>query len=130
MLERGRGLLPKLVVGDNAFLRIPEFDQGPTDPRNLVVVVLSAENNLFVVGTENGRVNRRLERNALEASKCKILAVSDVPDVEHSVRELVRLGSVGKGQGYRRCNCRQKCLSGRCSCKKAGLFCNSACHGG
>ena len=44
MLERERGLLPQLVVGDNAFLGMPQFDRGPTDPRTLVVVVLNIEN--------------------------------------------------------------------------------------
>lgn len=54
----------------------------------------------------------------------------DVPDVEYSIRELVRLCSVGKGQaqGYRKCNCCEKCNSRKCSFKRAGLLCNSVCH--
>lgn len=130
MVTRGKGLLPPLKEGDNALLRIPEFDQGRGDARNLIVVILKEEDGKFEVGTKHGRVDRRLERNALDATKCTSVAVSDVPEAEFTIRELVRLDSVGTGQGYRRCNCRQKCVSKRCACVKSGLQCNSACHAG
>ena len=74
-----------------------EFDQDRADAKNLVVTVLSVEDGKFTVGTKNGRV----ERNALDVTKCKALSVGcDVPDSEHSVRELVRLDSVGGGEDF------------------------------
>ena len=41
MKRRATHMLTDFECGDNATLKVPEFDRGPTDPRNLLVVVLS-----------------------------------------------------------------------------------------
>jgi len=121
--------MPPLRVGDNALVKITEFDRGRADPANLIVVILEIHDGTkYVVGTKHGRLDRRLERNALDTTRYNAISLTDVPGVEYSLRELVKLASVGTGQGYRRCLCRQKCGTNRCSCFKGGLKCNSACH--
>ncbi|CAN0112481.1 unnamed protein product [Heterosigma akashiwo] len=44
--------------------------------------------------------------------------------------QAARALSAYNGQGFVRCNCRAqgRCTDNRCSCKKAGLLCNSKCH--
>ena len=45
-----------------------------------------------------------------------------------SIREIIKLDSIGNGQGYIKCGClKGKCDN--CTCKKKGLLCNSRCHG-
>ncbi|XP_068205420.1 uncharacterized protein [Palaemon carinicauda] len=56
------------------------------------------------------------------------LLIENIPKQKLSIRELVRAGSLCGGQGYQRCLYRSNCLSKRCSCLKASLRCNSACH--
>lgn len=41
--------------------------------------------------------------------------------VRVTVREAVRLISVGHGQGFIKCDCKGKCMQSRCSCRTAGL---------
>ena len=40
MKRRATHLLKEFMPGDNATIRVPEFDRGPTDPKNLIVVIL------------------------------------------------------------------------------------------
>jgi hypothetical protein len=129
MVLRSKGSLPEVVVGDNVSIPVPEFDRGRGDPANIIVVVMEAKDGKFKIGTKHGVVESLMERNAFDVSKYHGIKVKDVRlDLVTSVRNLVRLGSVGNGQGYRRCACSQNCLTKRCKCYKEGYECNSACH--
>jgi len=156
MVSRSSGILPPIKVGDYVLLAIPSFDRGRGDPANLVAVVIKEKEKKFRVATQHGILNRfvKVLRNSatfcasvvsfkifvaggwketvyLAATKYHSLSVSDVTtNVEFSLRELVRLGSVGTGQGYRRCSCRQKCSTKCCTCFKNGYVCDSICHPG
>lgn len=109
---------------------VSEFDRGRGDPANLIGVIMSENEGKFQIGTKHGIVNNWLERNSLQATKYKNLKLCDVPNQETNVRTLVRKGSVGSGQGYKRCNCTKICRSNRCKCFKNNVLCNSACHAG
>nr|CAH7758792.1 unnamed protein product [Callosobruchus chinensis] len=117
-------------VGDNVLLGISEFDRGRGDPANLIGIVLAEKGGKFKVGTKHGIVDTWLERNSLQSTKFKKLKLNDVPNYETNIRTLVRKGSVGFGQGYKRCNCSRMCNSKRCKCVKTNYLCNSACHAG
>lgn len=66
-------------------------------------------------GTKHGIIQNWLERNGLAYTKYSKLSVNDVPlNNETSVRELVRLGSVETGQGYKKCSCKKDRKSARC----------------
>ena len=43
MTRRAKQLLKPFDVGQNATLKVPEFDRGPCDPRNLLVVVIGSQ---------------------------------------------------------------------------------------
>ena len=47
MAHRGKQLLKPLVVGQCATLRVPNVDRGPSDPKNLIVVVLEENDGLY-----------------------------------------------------------------------------------
>ena len=69
-------------------------------------------------------------RNAF--SSVNLIAVTFVKKDSNttvSVREAVRILSMGNGQEFFKCLCTGKCQTNRCSCKKPGVLCNSKCHG-
>lgn len=45
-------------------------------------------------------------------------------------RQFAACDSAVGGQGMLRCSCVGKCQTNKCSCFKAGRFCNSRCHAG
>lgn len=131
MVNRSNKKLGVLNKGDNVLVTVSEFDRGRGDPPNLIGVVIQEKEGKYKIGTKHGIIQNWLERNSLATTKYAKLSVNDVPlSKETSVRELVRLGSVGTGQGYKRCTCKKDCKSARCKCFKNGFVCNSACHFG
>ena len=55
MARRGKKLLQSLLVGQCATLTVPDVDRGPSDPKNLLVVVLKVEKDgLYTVGCREG----------------------------------------------------------------------------
>ena len=116
-------------VGDNCTIRIPEFDRGPSDPKNLLVVVLGIENNLYEVGCRQGKLSTKFTAADLDAVPEKLIYEKDVAaDCILSVRSAVTKAT--GGQGYLKCNCTSKCQTLRCSCLKKKMKCNSKCHPG
>jgi len=132
MVQQGEGILPPVKMGDDVLLDIPIFDRGRGDPPRLIAVVVEEKEGILRVATKHGFLDRWLERNSVHATAHKSLMVEDArtSGSEHSLHELVRMDSVGVGQGYRRCSCRQNCATNRCACRKNNLGCNSACHPG
>ena len=55
-------LLTELHIGQNATLRVPEFDRDPSDPRNLLVVILEKNNDFYEVGCREGRMINKYTR--------------------------------------------------------------------
>ena len=130
MIRRGEGIFPSIKVADNVLIDIPSVDRGRGDPPHLIGVVVDEKDGKLCVA-KHGFLDRWLERNCVQATSYSLLKVEDVTtDEEYSLRALVRLDSVGKGQGYQKCSCHQKCTSKRCACFKNSLGCNSACHPG
>lgn len=54
MKERTNGILDVLNVGDCVLVPVPDVDRGPTDPANIMGVVLEEKNAVYLVGTEAG----------------------------------------------------------------------------
>ena len=106
-----------------------QFDRSNGDLPNIIGVVLSIDDKgLFTIGTKSGRVKGKMSRSQFEPINYKGLEDSHVPpNIELSLREIVRKQSVCNGQGFTKCNCKGNCLKS-CSCFKKGLHCNSACH--
>jgi len=98
MVTRGKGILPPLKVGDNVLVPIPSVDRGRGDAS----VIIEENDGKFRIATKEGILSTRLERNSLAATKYCSLTTADVQNLknEYTLRELIRLGSVGTGQGY------------------------------
>lgn len=129
MKKRAEKILSPAAVGDCVAVFISEFDRGKADPPNVLGVVIEVhENGRFTVGTKVGIFRNQMERTCFEVTKYKGLKTEDVPNVILTSREIVRLQSVGNGQGYKRCSCKGSCADRRCQCFKNDLKCNSACH--
>ena len=116
MARRAKHLLSALEVGDNATLKVPEFDRGPSDSRNLLVVVLQRDEDLYQVGCREGRITTWYTAADMDPVKEKLLTPDDVPDVEMALRTAVTRYT--GGQGYVKCACKTNCTTSGCSCTK------------
>ena len=121
-------MLQKFTEGDNATLRVPDVDRGPSDPRNILVVVLSENDGLYKVGCREGTLDAKFTAADLEKLPEALIEPHSIPEVTVSLRTAVSKAT--GGQGYTKCSCRTKCDTGRCSCKKKKMNCNSRCHPG
>ena len=61
--------LRPLSPGDNVAVPVSEFDKSKGDPPNILGVVLSVDNNNYVVGTKSGVIQGKLARNQVEFIK-------------------------------------------------------------
>ena len=116
MTRRAKHLLSALQLGDNATLKVPEFDWGPCDIRNLLVVVMQRDND--VPGRQQRR-SHNLFLSDLDPVKEKLLTPDKVPNVELALRTAVT--RYKGGQGYVKCSCKTNCKTSRCSCTKKKL---------
>ena len=78
MTRRAKHLLSSLEVGDNATLRVPEIDRGPSDSRNLLVVILHKDEELYQVGCKEGRINTRYTAADLDPVRQKLLTKDSI----------------------------------------------------
>ena len=69
-----------------------------------------------------------MARTKFECIKYKGIKVANVPAKQPTLQEIVSTQGICGGQGFKKCSCKSNCLTQRCSCLKAGLGCNSACH--
>lgn len=88
--------------------------------------VIAVGDDLYRIGTSVGILNTWLPRNALTVTPYSFKG--DIPKTYISVRQAATLLSNNGGQGYRKCNCKSRCDSNRCFCKKNKVLCNSRCH--
>ena len=128
MVRRGKHLVRPLLVGQSATLRVPGVDRGPSDPRNMLVVVLKEQDGLYTVGCRGGILRTKLTAADLSAINQVLLTPDEVPDTTISLRTATAKAT--GGQGFMKCACKPQCTSGRCSCHKKKMICNSRCHPG
>ena len=132
MLEKNKKLINSYKTGDLVLLHTDGIDRGAADAINILCVILEKKHELFKLGCEVGILDTHFPFNAFEKTQLvTTFKANDVPDKQLSVREAIRLLSVGHGQGVLKCNCKTgECNAGRCSCFRANQKCNSRCHGG
>ena len=129
MTRRGNQLVRRLEVGQCATLRVPDVDRGPTDPKNLLVVVMKGEEDgLYTVGCREGVLGSKYTAADLSPIDQVLIKADDVPDIRLTLRTATAKAT--GGQGFVKCQCRTQCSSGRCSCRKKEMKCNSRCHPG
>ena len=127
MTRRGKHQLKPLSIGQCATLRVPDVDRGPTDPKNLLVVILKDEGGLYTVGCREGILKPKFTVADLSAIQQPLIKFEEVPNVNLSIRTATAKAT--GGQGYTKCQCTTPCTSGRCSCLRKEIKCNSRCHG-
>ncbi|KAE8740254.1 hypothetical protein FOCC_FOCC014238 [Frankliniella occidentalis] len=83
------------------------------------------------LGNKNGVLaSLYSSRKQFDVVEEKIVAVDVVPETEHPFRTIVTKSSILGGQGFKKCNCKGRCMTNKCTCRKAGEKCKSQCHGG
>ncbi|KRY57276.1 KRAB-A domain-containing protein 2 [Trichinella britovi] len=128
MTRRAKKMLIPLQIGQNCTLRVPDVDRGPADPKNFLVVVMAECEGLYTVGCREGKLASKFTAADLQVISENILSIDEVPDTEIPLRTAVTKAT--GGQGYVKCMCLSGCSSGRCSCSRKRVLCNSRCHPG
>ena len=82
--------LSELSVGNNVIIPIPQYDHGPTDPRNILGLIEEVTEYGYRVGTSVGTWSWYLCRNQIEAVNDTSLSISMIPFLQISLREAVR----------------------------------------
>ena len=127
-----------LAVGTVVLLLVHDSDRGKCDPKRIPGIVMHVtEHNNYHVACKGGLLNNCLSRGDLVVEKHKTAASYDLQDLVNqawntmkkiSMRQAAANYSPVGGQGMLRCDCKTKCVDGRCKCRKAGYICNSRCH--
>ena len=89
-------------IGDNVTIPIPLVDRGRCDPRNIMGIIRSHdENDLYVIAVRGGVLKGKFSRNQFDICKHVLLDETDVKlDVQVSLREGVNFESKCGGQSF------------------------------
>ena len=94
-----------MSVGQNDTLRVPEVDyRGPCDPRNLLVVIMHVENEMYKVSCREGTLAEKYSTADLDSIRENLIKIDDVPEIELALRRVVSKNT--GGQGYLKCSCK------------------------
>lgn len=119
----------KPAVGRNVTVKIPDVDRAKLDPKSLIAVVTDVKDGgFFELGTKSGKLNSVYTVNQFKLCTDNFMSVDDVPDKTVSLRAAANKLSLVGGQGFKKCNCSQKCVTNRCLCRASNMLCNSRCH--
>ena len=128
-------------VGEVVQVKLHHVDTTKVDPKNITAVVVEiSQYGSYKVACEHGVLKNwyeyhRLSRVTALQNNRAIHGLEDIFEfwrgaVKLSEREAARhMSSVG-GQGVTSCGCGGRCVTKQCTCRKAGVFCNSRCHKG
>lgn len=132
MVKRSRIIMVAGEEGDNVTIPVPLVDRGRGDPRNLLGIIKSRdENDMYKISVKGGMLKGKYSRNQFDLCAHKLLTDENVDCTkEVSLRQAVQFESICGGQGFIKCNCsgRNKCSTNRCKCFKNKVACNSRCH--
>jgi transposase InsO family protein len=127
MTDKTNKYLVPVKIGDNVVFFTDEVDRGITDPPNLLCKIHALKHDNFELASEAGIIDRLVPRNAFAIAP-KHIEFKVITDKTTSIRGAINALSIGGGQGFFKCGASCKCNTMRCSCKKAGILCNSKCH--
>ena len=127
MINKTNNYLVPVAVGDKVIFFTDEVDRGITDPPNLLCKINAIKHDNYELASEAGVLDRLVPRNAFHIAP-KNVDFKVITDKKESIRGAINALSIGGGQGFFKCGQTCKCNTKKCSCKKAGIFCNSKCH--
>ena len=122
--------LGEAQVGDTVQVPVPDVDRGPNDLVHVLAYItkINKSHMTYQLATKHGIIQEMHSRNTFHICKQKLLKLDDMNlTKELSLRAINGMNSISGGQGFLRCNCSGAC-SRNCSCRKAGVTCNSKCH--
>ena len=132
MLKDTQDKLLPVEVGTTVRLSIPDVDRARGSPNNILAVVKSVDNDLYTLCSEHGQLKHKYTRAEIHPCRERLLDLADVTAKAEgkliSLREAASNNSVSGSQGYKKCNCKAKCVSKKCACRANGQLCNSKCH--
>ena len=131
MLTKNKKMINSFKVNNMVLLATDGVDRGASDAPNLLCMIMEKKDISFRLGCTAGILDRWFAFNQLQSTNFVGFQKESIPDTTVSVREAIRLISVGTEQGVLKCSCKAgKCTN--CSCTKAvpPQKCNSRCHGG
>ncbi|KAK4876006.1 hypothetical protein RN001_012428 [Aquatica leii] len=120
---------PPCSVGDIVRVKIPDVDRGRGDFRNILMTVIEkTDDDFYKLANKSGTIEEMFSMNQFSMCSEKLVDLESVSLEKKSLRKLANEQSLLGGQGYKRCNCKTKCMTNKCKCKAIGNLCNSKCH--
>ena len=97
--------LPAIDNGTNVVVRVPGLDRGRLAPRNALPVVADVNTSgLYLLGTQEGLLERLYARNEFTAADNTFIEAHDVPSSSLSLRSASVITS-GSKQEFVSCHC-------------------------
>lgn len=119
----------EVEIGKTVRIPIPDVDRGRGDHGNVLGIILgTTDEGYYQIGTKTGRLNKLYARSQFSVCEENLMTIDQVPNCALALRSVANAQSNGTGQGMFRCNCKSKCNTNKCTCKKNNLLCNSRCH--
>jgi hypothetical protein len=130
------------MVGEIVHVPLKDMDRSKTDPASLTSVIVKVNNGKssacvavksgllkdWYIYHKLGRVSGNSNNIALNGLTEAFKTWKTLPVIAE--RQAARNKSMTGGQGVFKCNCKGKCDTERCACKKTNQICTSACNGG
>ena len=127
MLKSSASKMTSANVGDTVIIPIAKPDvMIPLGSKNLMGVIMDKNEDLYAIGTDQGRLESRYTRNQFDVCPTKLQKIDSVPDSVISQTTAMQNASMFVLQS---CKCKN-CSNLRCLCKRAKMRCNSRCHDG
>jgi len=128
MVYLSNSRLPAVDNGTNVVVRVPDLDQGPLAPRNVLAVVVDVNSSgPYLLGTKEGLLERLYARNEFTTADSNFIEAHDVTSSSLSLRSASMITS-GSKQGFVSCHCKKYCIDKKCKCRSKNMKCNSKCH--
>ncbi|CAH2005632.1 unnamed protein product [Acanthoscelides obtectus] len=120
---------PPCSVGDTVRVKIPDVDRVRGDFRNILMTVIEKiYDEFYKLANKRGTIEEMFSRNQFSVCNEKLVDMESVSLEKKSLRQLANQQSLLGGQGYKRCNCKTKCVTNKCKCKAIGNLFNTKCH--
>lgn len=111
-------------VGDNVCISIPDVDEGRSDPRSVVAIVV--DGSFYKKRTEHDVLKQLYSRSVFYNLHEKLLTLESLDREEKSLRTVASSQSLTGGKDHSRCNftTNYNIYTNHCKCVTETLFCN------
>ncbi|PVZ96683.1 hypothetical protein BB558_007396 [Smittium angustum] len=121
MIRSNNEKLPKLKLNDRVKVQIPSEDRGRISDKFLLGVVKEISNDLCLISTKYGTLNRKIHRK-------HILLLNSNETFETLDEKISLTSAFRKASGWNlktetKCSCTSGCQINKCKCTKAKIKC-------